>query len=255
MRDEGSVGALRATTSMSCATSVGKVLSVFEHRRRVLRPMNLFSRNGLSVIEGPAAPQEGSAPLLRDLGQEAKGVTTMGIRESCDGPTVLVKETGLSPQERWMGWEISAKGVKGSHEHSSSIIQQDGDLTFGTGLALMFSLSAPSALPSLVPKRPYGGPSGGNFPLRVAGTSSHEHPLQSDGLSRRFVLQQCHLDDRSEGRPLGLQARLAQHHLQGRHEQPRPEPGQAPLRDGHGLGCSGGARPHMVDFKAGKHHG
>lgn len=23
--------------------------------------------------------------------------------------------------------------------------------------------------------------------------------------------------------------------------------------DGHGLGCSGGARPHMVDFKAGKH--
>jgi len=69
------------------------------------------------------------------------------------------------------------------------------------------------------------------------------------------LVQQCHLDDRSLERPLGLQARLAQHHLQGRHEQPRPEPGQAPLGDGHGLGCSGGARPHMVDFKAGKRRG
>lgn len=32
------------------------------------------------------------------------------------GQTVLVKETGLSPQESWMGWEISARGVKGRWE-------------------------------------------------------------------------------------------------------------------------------------------
>lgn len=32
------------------------------------------------------------------------------------GQTVLVYETGLSPQERWMCWEISARGVKGRRE-------------------------------------------------------------------------------------------------------------------------------------------
>ena len=90
------------------------------------------------------------------------------------------------------------------------------------------------------------------FSLRVAGASSHEQPLQGDELLRRLVAQQLHLDERSD-RPLGLQARLAQHHLQGRHEQPRPETGQSPLvGDGHCLGCcSSGLRPHIiVHFKA-----
>lgn len=82
------------------------------------------------------------------------------------------------------------------------------------------------------------------LPLRIACTSSHELPFQNDGLPRG-ILRQSHVDDRSESR---FHARLAQHHLQGRHEQPRPEPGEAPQRDGHGLGWSGGARPHMVDF-------
>lgn len=93
------------------------------------------------------------------------------------------------------------------------------------------------------------------FSLCFAGTSSHEHPFQGEGFPRGLVLQQRHFDNRSENRALGLQALLAQHYLQGRHEQPRPEPGRAPLWDGHGLGCSGGSRPHILDFKAGKHRG
>lgn len=32
------------------------------------------------------------------------------------GPDSSSKETGLSPRERWMGWEISVRGVKGRRE-------------------------------------------------------------------------------------------------------------------------------------------
>lgn len=67
------------------------------------------------------------------------------------------------------------------------------------------------------------------FTLSESAAVSSKHPFQGDGTDRGFGVEQCDLDDGAGH----LQARMAQRHLQGSRDQPRPEPGQALCGEPH----------------------